>query len=369
MLEINLIIKKLSIYIKQIISIPSEFIQKSNLKKYSTVFFISDNASWATDNTTKSIIKFFNKSNIKCVKVFNEPENQYVFFTDQYSILKKKNFSLNKNIIAIDYQHGITKYLINNRKLLNKIKKNQNNIKLIRVTNSFFKNYLIKNGIKKEKIFQIPLTVDTNFFRKKNIKIKLRNKYNLPQNKFLIGSFHKDGNGWDKGYTPKLIKGPDTFIKTLKRLKKTYSKDKFAILLTAPARGYVKKHLKKLNIEYYHKIIDDFKELPNLYNCLDLYLITSRDEGGPTGMFEAMACGIPVVSTKVGHAHDYIKNFKNGFKCKIDDYKSLAHYSLKILLDEKLKKKIINNSIAVARQNNFDNHKKYWKIFLKKFLY
>ena len=69
-----------------------------------------------------------------------------------------------------------------------------------------------------------------------------------------------------------------------------------------------------------------------IFNCLDYYLITSRDEGGPRGIFEAMACGVPVITTNVGHAHDHIKNNVNGYKSSIDDYKSLSKNILKLSL-------------------------------------
>ena len=69
---------------------------------------------------------------------------------------------------------------------------------------------------------------------------------------------------------------------------------------------------------------------------MDLYLITSRDEGGRTGMFEAMACGVPVVTTDVGHAHDFIKNEISGYKCKSEDFKKLSKYSYKIMKNKKI---------------------------------
>tara|TARA_B110000008_G_C16925848_1_gene546683 strand:- start:38 stop:1141 length:1104 start_codon:yes stop_codon:yes gene_type:complete len=365
-MQINLIKKKVSYKFIKFTFLPLEKIKFFFYKKYSKFCFISDNASWATDNTTNFIIKFFNKFNVDTIKIFHEPKNQFVFYTDQYSILKK-NFFKYKNIVAIDYQHGMGKYLENNRKLLSKVKKFQKYIKLIRVTNSYFKKYLIKNGINKDKLFQIPLTVDTNFFKPYKNKKELRKKFNLPINKILIGSFHKDGNGWDDGLTPKLIKGPDIFIKTINEIKKKIGRDQFAVVLTAPARGYIKERLTKNSIEFFHFYPFQFSNLPELYNCLDLYLISSRDEGGPTGMFEAMACGIPVVSTKVGSAHDHIRNFYNGFKCEINDFLSLSYFSLKILFDLKLRKRVITNSLKTAKKNNFINHQKMWKLFFKKF--
>ena len=351
-MQINLIKRKITYRLIKLIMYPLEKINFFFFKKYSRIFFISDNASWATDRTTNSIIKFFTKLKMSSVKVYHEPRNQFIFYTDQYSILKKKFYNY-ENVIAIDYQHGIAKYLRNNHKLLLKIKKFQNYIKLIRVTNSFFKNYLIENGIDKKKIIQIPLTVDTKFFKNQKNQIKLRNKFKLPIDKYLIGSFHKDGNGWDDGNTPKLIKGPDIFIKTILEIKKKIGKDRFAVVLTSPARGYVKEKLKKNNIKFYHFYPTKFSNLPNLYNCLDLYLIASRAEGGPTGLFEAMACGVPIVSTKVGLAHDHIINFYNGFKCEINDFKSLSKFSLKILSNPKLKNKIVTNSLITSNKNNF----------------
>ena len=43
-----------------------------------------------------------------------------------------------------------------------------------------------------------------------------------------------------------------------------------------------------------------------LYNLLDVYLVTSRSEGGPRGILEAVAAGCPVLSTRVGLADDVL---------------------------------------------------------------
>ena len=77
-------------------------------------------------------------------------------------------------------------------------------------------------------------------------------------------------------------------------------------LLTGPSRGYVKEELKKNGIPYYHSYVLELNDLVPLYQALDLYLITSREEGGPMGLMESMSCGIPVVTTNVGMAADVI---------------------------------------------------------------
>jgi glycosyltransferase involved in cell wall biosynthesis len=43
-----------------------------------------------------------------------------------------------------------------------------------------------------------------------------------------------------------------------------------------------------------------------LYNCLDLYIITSKYEGGPRSIIECALTKTPVISTKVGIAPDFL---------------------------------------------------------------
>ena len=354
-------------YIKKTIRFFEEKINNLFSKKYSKIHLITDGASWAVDTSTYDILNYFNKTKFKAIVSLFTPQKQFVYFVDQYSILKNKFYS-KKNIVALDYQHGVKKYLKNHVKLLNYIKLHQKNIHLIRVTNSFFKSYLISNGIKKEKIVQIPIAVDTKKFKYQKNKNHYRKKFNLPINKILIGSFHKDGVGWGYGEKPKMIKGPDIFIKTLISLSRKIGKNKLHIVLTSPARGYLKKKLKQQKIPYTHYYPVEKKNIPLYFNCLDYYLITSRDEGGPRGMFEAMACGVPVISTLVGHAHDHIKNNYNGYKSPIGDYDALSKNIIKLIKNPKLKKKIIKNSIKTAKKNNINNHQHYWNKFKKKLI-
>ena len=44
----------------------------------------------------------------------------------------------------------------------------------------------------------------------------------------------------------------------------------------------------------------DFKMLNELYNCLDLYIVGSRVEGGPRAINECSLLKIPLLSTNVG---------------------------------------------------------------------
>ena len=68
---------------------------------------------------------------------------------------------------------------------------------------------MINHGISKKKIIQIPIGVDTNFFKPptKLQRKRARNLFNFKNDEIIIGSFQKDGQGWKDGMVPKLIKG------------------------------------------------------------------------------------------------------------------------------------------------------------------
>jgi len=54
------------------------------------------------------------------------------------------------------------------------------------------------------------------------------------------------------------------------------------------------------------------EEMVSFYQGLDACICTSRVEGGPHSLLEASACGIPVISTRVGIAPELIRHGRNG---------------------------------------------------------
>ena len=67
---------------------------------------------------------------------------------------------------------------------------------------------------------------------------------------FVVGSFQKDGVGWGEGLEPKLIKGPDVLVAALEQVHA--EAPGLVVLLTGPARGYVRQELDRLGIPYRH---------------------------------------------------------------------------------------------------------------------
>jgi glycosyltransferase involved in cell wall biosynthesis len=51
------------------------------------------------------------------------------------------------------------------------------------------------------------------------------------------------------------------------------------------------------------------------YALMDALLVTSSEEGGPCTILEAMACGVPVITSLVGHVPEIVVDGKTGLIC------------------------------------------------------
>lgn len=189
---------------------------------------------------------------------------------------------------------------------------------------------LLDWGVPREKIVHIPIGVDATLFQPATPEQRdaARARLGLPARAVVLGSFQKDGVGWDDGAVPKLIKGPDVFLDVVERIHRALP---VTVLLTGPARGYVKDGLQRRGVPFVHRYTATPAELVECFHALDLYLITAREEGGPMALMESMASGVPVVSTAVGMAPDLIINGVTGGLAESEDAPALAGAALRLL--------------------------------------
>lgn len=333
---------------------------------YSKLFIVGDGADWAIDEEAKALEKTAQLLNLKPKRIkkawLNIP--QIVHYSSQFSILDK-NIYRSRHKISVDYFHGKPELGESYRKCFEAFSAHPE-IARIRVSNSNMKETLIENGLLAEKIQCIPIGVDLSIFTATTQveRKKARENLGIPENAIVIGSFQKDGIGWAEGDEPKLIKGPDIFLKVIDKIKKEIPE--LFVLLSGPSRGFIKNGLTQLGVPFKHVFVKEYKEIGLLYDALDLYLITSREEGGPKACLESMAKGVPLVATGVGQVVDIVKSGENAIMTSIENAEELSNSSLNILTDSKLREKLIENGIKTAETNSLKNQIPQWKEYFEK---
>jgi len=152
-------------------------------------------------------------------------------------------------------------------------------------------------------------------WKKTEDKASLRKRYNLPD-QFLIGSFQRDTEGFDLK-SPKLEKGPDLLVDYIEYKKSLLTCKEVHVVLAGWRRQYVIKRLTDANIEFSYFERPSHAVINDLYQCLDLYPIASRCEGGPQSLIECGLLDVPVVSRDVGISRQVLpmSSINNDLRC------------------------------------------------------
>lgn len=87
-----------------------------------------------------------------------------------------------------------------------------------------------------------------------------------------------------------------------------------------------------------------FDRMPDFYRGLDLFVCTSAMEGTPNTVLEAMACGIPIVSSDVGIVPEAFGDLQGRFIIRQHDVTAFADAVSRLLADREMR-------VAIAREN------------------
>lgn len=158
----------------------------------------------------------------------------------------------------------------------------------------------------KKKIIQANFWINEKNFYKIDNKEELRKKWKLDNDNYIVGSFQRDTMGKNKCMLPKLSKGPDILLKVVQAMK--MERPNIVVLLTGRRRNYIMRELDSANIKYVYYEMVTVSELNELYNCLDLYIVSSRVEGGPRSIMECGLIKVPIISTDVGISQYILPN-------------------------------------------------------------
>lgn len=154
-------------------------------------------------------------------------------------------------------------------------------------------------GIEVNKIAVIPNGVNLNLF-KPILKRVARMELGIDNNCKIIlfvGNFEK-------------VKGLEYLVRAFKEIcySNVINNTKLVLIGTGPLYDLIKKMIDDYGIKD-RVILKNYiphEEVPLWMNASDVFCLTSLNEGRPNVLYEAIACGIPVVATNVGGVAEII---------------------------------------------------------------
>jgi len=206
-------------------------------------------------------------------------------------------------------------------------------------------------GVKRNMLV-VPGGVDTNMFRPINCAEEIKSRYDLSKDDNLIL------------YAGRLVarKGLGDLLVALSRVVKKKKNTKIILV----GRGGLKNHLQKIalrlgisnNIIFTGQIPID--ELIRHYAGADVFVLPSYYEGQGLVLLESMACGTPVIATRVGGIPEVVTDGENGLLVEPRKPEHLADAILKMIDDKELR-------IKLGKKGRETAVKKYdWKIIAEK---
>jgi L-malate glycosyltransferase len=126
---------------------------------------------------------------------------------------------------------------------------------------------------------------------------------------------------------------PDT-IKIFEKVQKEIP-SKLILVGDGPDRSECEKLSRQLDLCDKVKFLGKQEGLVEILSSSDIFLIPSQSESFGLAALEAMACGLPVVSSSVGGLPELVRHNETGFIAEIGDVERMAKYTIELLSNEK----------------------------------
>lgn len=192
---------------------------------------------------------------------------------------------------------------------------------------------LLSLGVSSNKLHIIPNGYDPKIF-KMLPQSSTRQKLNLPSEKRILLSV---GNLVD-------IKGHTYLIDAMRIIQKKQANALLVIVGSGPLERKLRKKITKLGLGDKILLVGrrSHHEVALWMNASDVFILPSLSEGFPTVVPEALACGKPIIGTKVGGVPEVLHNHEVGMVVNPRDSVALADAILQAL-DMEWAKSLISN--------------------------
>jgi glycosyltransferase involved in cell wall biosynthesis len=132
------------------------------------------------------------------------------------------------------------------------------------------------------------------------------------------------------------VKDYPLFVETASIISKAQARVRFRLAGDGPEMAALQTMVTDSGLSGKFDLLGHTEDIAGFLRGLDLYVNTSRHEGIPMSVLEAMACGLPVVAPRVGGLSEIVEHGRQGFLIEGRSPEKFAEACLRILGDQRL---------------------------------
>jgi glycosyltransferase involved in cell wall biosynthesis len=198
-----------------------------------------------------------------------------------------------------------------------------------------------RDGLAADRVAAFPIGLDVDHFRPASPDHDLRLEFGLSKGHLLVGLI-----SYLRSY-----KGHDYFIEAARIIAGQRNDVTFVIAGEGPDERSIRSRIERLGLSGSIRMLGFRQDLLNVFRSLDVFVIPSVEgDTIPQVLMQALAIGLPVVSTTVGSIPDVVTDGDTGFVVPPRDAGALAERILRLLDDARLRTRMGEQGRALVQR-------------------
>lgn len=189
--------------------------------------------------------------------------------------------------------------------------------------------HVIRNGIDCDR-----------FVPSDSARIKLRQELSLESDTRLVGIV--------AALRPE--KNHGMFIDVAAAIVQADPKSHFVIVGDGPRRAAIEQQITALGLQDHVHLLGTRHDTPEIVAALDAFLLCSHNEASPVSILESLACGVPVISTRVGSVAETVRDGETGYLVSPGDAAEMTQRLRQLLNDHRLAERLGQTGRDLVRQ-------------------
>lgn len=150
------------------------------------------------------------------------------------------------------------------------------------------------------------------------------------------------------------VKNQMYLIDAFAMFNKKHTNSQLFILGDGPLKDQLQNKIESLQLVNKVHLVGKVTNVWDYLAKSDVFVVTSKYEGLPLSMLEAMASGLPIISSNVGGIEDVLKDNINGFLYDLNNIDILVDYISLLYCNSEIRKKMSETNFMTSKRYDIE---------------